>query len=360
MDSTDPLIKFDEGGVCNHCRNYDEKIKNRVLKGKQGKKEIRNIVKKIKQSGKNKKYNCIVGISGGVDSTYVVYLVKNLGLKPLAIHLDNGWNSKTANINIRKILKKLDVDLYTYVINWEEFKDLQLSYLKASVIDIEALTDHAIKAVLYKLANKNNIKYIITGTNLSSEGIMPRSWAHNKGDYKNIIDIHKKFGKIKLKTFPILTFLERVYYQIIKGIETIEILNYTNYDKEKAKKLLIKKFGWEDYGRKHGESVFTKFYQEYILPKKFNVDKRKAHLSALICSGTITRKEALKEMKKPLYKKEELENEKNYVLRKLGLTEKEFKKLMKLPIKSHHKYKSNDKFLRFIRKVYLKISGRRG
>ena len=355
MDTSDLDIKFDENGTCNNCREYEEKVKKRVFKGKEGEEKLNKILDEIKEKGKNKKYNCVVGFSGGTDSSYVMYLVKKLGLRALAVHLDNGWNSKTATRNISKLLKKLNVNLYTYVIDWEEFKDLQLAYLKASVIDIEALTDHAIKAAMYKAANEYGIKFIITGINLATEGIIPKDWGHHKNDYANIIDIYKKFGTKELKTYPILTISKRFYYQIIKNIRVIEILNYVDYNKKDAQKLLKEEFGWDDYGGKHRESTFTHFFQSYILPRKFGVDKRRAHLSSLVLAGEISRDEALKEIEKPIYNEEELKREREYIMRKFGLSEEEFEKLMNLPIKSHYYYKSNEKLLRRLRKIYLKI-----
>jgi N-acetyl sugar amidotransferase len=355
MDSSDDMIEFDENGVCCHCNNYYRKMKLKTYSGKEGREKLNHIVKEIKECGANKEYNCIVGLSGGVDSSYTLYLTKKLGLNPLVVHLDNGWNTKTASKNISKLLKKLDLDLYTYVIDWEEFKDLQLSFLKASVIDVEAVTDHAIKATLFKTANKRGIKHIITGDNVMTEGIMPKSWGHNKSDYFNIKDIQKRFGKKKLKTYPILTLPERFYYQIIKGIRTIDILNYVDFNKKEVKEFIKKEFGWEDYGKKHGESTFTHFYQSYILPLKFNVDIRKAHLSALICAGQISREKALNMIDKEHYSDEDKRIEKDYVVKNLGLTEKEFDDIMKLPIKSHSHYKSNDKLHRKLRNLYLKL-----
>lgn len=357
MDISDPNIYFDENGICNNCKDYQEKIKKRVLTGKEAEIKIQEIVNEIKEKGRNNKYDCAIGISGGTDSSYVLYLAKKLGLRPLAVHLDNGWNSKTATMNINRVIKKLDIDLYTYVLDWEEFKDLQLAYLKASVIDIEAITDHAIKATVYKAADENGIKYILSGINFVTEGIIPKAWGHYKNDYINILDIHKNFSTKELKTFPILTLAKRFYYQILRKMKVIEILNYTNYNKKEAQKLLKEEFGWEDYGGKHRESTFTHFYQSYILPRKFKIDKRRAHLSSLILAGEISRDEALKEIEKPIYTEEELSKEKEYVTRKLGISDKEFEELMNLPIKSHHDYKSNERFLRNMRKLYYNIKG---
>ncbi len=357
MDTSAP-ISFDENGICNYCHEYDEKVKKRVLKGEEGKKKIEEIIENIKQKGKSQKYDCIVGVSGGVDSTYVAYLAKKWGLRPLAVHLDNGWNTKKATQNIARILKKLDIDLYTYVIDWEEFKDLQLSFLKASVLDTELVTDQAIKAALYQTAAKNNIKYILSGVNLVTEGVMPRQWGHYKGDYINLLDIHNKFGSVKLKTYPILTLSQRFNYQIIKNIQTIEVLNYIPYNREEAKNIIINELGWEDYKYKHHESMFTRFFQTYILPKKFNIDKRRPHLSAFVCAGLMTREEALKEIELPSYPEDEMKRDKEYVIKKLGLTEREFENIMALPPKKHTDYKSGIKMLSFSRALYKKLLNR--
>lgn len=356
MDTSDKDITFDENGICSNCRSYEQKIKERVFTGKEGKQRLQYFVDKIKEEGKDKKYDCIIGLSGGVDSSYLAYYaVKNLGLRPLAVHMDNGWNTQTATRNINKIVRKLGIDLYTYVIDWEEFKDFQLSYLKAGVIDIEALTDHAIKAVLYKKANEENIKYILSGVNLVTEGILPLGWRYNKGDARNITSIHNLFGEKKLKTFPLLPIRERIYYQMIKKIREIEVLNYIDYNKNEVKKLIMEELGWGDYGVKHGESFFTRFYQNYILPKKFGIDKRKAHLSTLICSGQINREEALAELQKPPMDSFQMEQDKEYVLKKFDLSEEEFDKIMKSPIKSHYDYPNSDKLFKSLRKVYLKF-----
>lgn len=342
MDTTDPEIKFDENGICNHCKRYDELVRLKLLTGEERENKLKEIIDKIKRKGKNKKYDCIIGVSGGVDSSYAAYIVKKLGLRPLAVHLDNGWDAELAVGNIEKILKNLDIDLYTYVVNWEEFKALQLAYFKASVVDIEVVTDHAITAAIYDIADKNRIKYFLSGSNIVTEAIMPYSWAYNKNDLWNLEAIHKRYGTVKLKTYPTMGLFKWLYYGFFKGIQTIPLLNYVDYNKKEAKELLISELGWVDYGGKHYESLFTKFYQAYILPTKFNIDKRKAHLSTLICSGQITREEALKELEKPLYGEDELARDKEYVLKKLALSEKEFEDLMKLPIKRHQDYKTDE------------------
>ncbi|ODS41281.1 MAG: hypothetical protein A7315_02085 [Candidatus Altiarchaeales archaeon WOR_SM1_79] len=344
MDTSDPDIVFDERGLCNHCRGYFAAVKRHVPNGEAKKEKLGQIVDRIKRDGRGKEYDCLVGVSGGVDSSYAAYMSKELGLRPLAFHLDNGWDSELAVHNIEKILRKLDIDLYTYVLDWEEFKNLQLAYFRASVVDIEVVSDHAITAAAHKIADERDIKYILTGANVTTEWIMPKSWAYRKNDLWNFKAICGKYSTVKLRTYPTLGLFKLIYYRYIKGIKSITLLHYLNYNKIEAKKLLISELGWEDYGGKHYESLFTKFYQAYILPRKFNVDKRRAHLSNLICAGQITQEEALEELKKPLYDKTELEEDKKYVMKKLGVTEEEFEELMNLPIKKHEEHATDEPF----------------
>lgn len=341
LDTTDdPNIRFDENGVCNHCHFYQVQEKKYILPQEVREKKLAEIVEQMKREGKNKEYDCVMGVSGGVDSTYAAYITKQLGLRALVIHLDNGWNSELAVKNIENIVQRLNYDLYTHVIDWEEFKDLQLSFLKASVVDIELLTDHAISACLLQEAKKRKIKFIISGVNMATEGVLPSHWTHRKMDLLNIISIHKKFGKIPLKTFPQLSFLDAIYCNNILKIQSVPILNYVPYIKTDAKKKISDELGWRDYGGKHYESIFTRFYQGYILPVKFHIDKRKAHLSSLVCSGQITRTQSLNDMQLPNYDSQLLKEDKQFVIKKFGLTEKEFEQIMALPIKKHLDYPS--------------------
>lgn len=342
MDTTDPDIRFDKNGICNHCKDYDMEAKQNILSGEEGQRKLNELVEKIKKQGENQEYDCIIGVSGGVDSTYAAYVTKQLGLRPLAVHLDNGWDSELAVCNIEKTLKKLDIDLYTHVIDWEEFRDLQLAYLKASVVDIEAITDHAIKAILFDAANEREIKYIIAGTNVVTEGGMRiASWGHYKNDLTNLKAIHGRFGTAELRSFPTLSLYKEAYYRFVKNIKFISILNFVPYVVKEAKELITRELDWVDYGGKHNESIFTRFYQAYILPTKFSFDKRRSHLSTLINSGQITRENALKEMQKRPYVEEDLRSDKEYCLKKLLLTEDEFEKIMNLPVRSHFDYKSD-------------------
>lgn len=336
MDNiADPNIVFDENGVSNYWYEYQEAGKENLIHGESGKKKWLDTVAQLKQEGKGKKYDCIIGVSGGVDSTYIAYLVKQADLRPLVVHFDNGWNSEIAVKNINKIIDYLDADLFTLVVDWEEFRDLQRAYLKAGVIDIEVLTDHAIFGTLYKLAAKNNIKYVLSGANVETEALLPSAWTYSKKDSINIKAIHTAFGKLKLNTYPFFSILARHYYLRFKKLNYISPINWAPYNKVQVKSLISKEIGWQDYGGKHHESIFTKFYQNYILPTKFNVDKRKAHLSNLICSGQMNRNDAIEEVKLELYNPLELSRDLEYVIKKLGFTQEEFSVLMQEPPRSH-------------------------
>lgn len=342
MDNiNDPDISFDDGGVCNYCREFQANNVENFKTNNYSKDKLNRLIENIKKDGRKKKYDCVIGISGGTDSAYLVYKAVELGLRPLAIHYDNGWNSETATQNIEVILKKLNVDLYTYVNDWEEFKDLQLSFIKAGVVDIELITDLAIISLLYKSSVRYKTKYVLQGHNNSSEFILPKSWYHYKHDSLNIKAIHKKHGTISLKSTPILGFWEMYYHIKLRKTQPIYLLEYLNYNKLQAQKELAEKFDWKNYGAKHNESIFTRFYQNYILPKKFNIDKRKAHLSSLICSGQITKQEAIKELAFDPTKSPQTIEDKEYILKKLGISEIVFDDWMKESPVSHLKYASH-------------------
>lgn len=357
MDTTDPDIIFDNDGICNHCKTAEEKLSNTkpyCLAGSEKEKYLQELVTEIKEKGKNKKYDCIIGVSGGVDSTYLAYKVKKLGLRPLAVHLDNGWNSELSVKNIENILNKLEIDLHTHVIDWEEFKDLQLSFLKASTPDSEIPTDHAIITILFQIAKREGVQYILEGTNLASESILPKKWSHGHSDWKYIKCIQKKFGTKKLKTFPHASLLNFFDYFVLKKIKRVHFLDYIEYKKEEAMEIIKKELEWKDYGGKHHESIYTKFFQAYILPEKFGFDKRKAHLSSLIVSNQITREDALQNMKKELYNKDELKNDIEYVKGKFGLSDEEFEKIMKDAPKTFWDYPSyeNSWYFKFVKRFY--------
>lgn len=334
----DPDIKFDENGISNYYYSYVREERERVGSPELQKQRLDALLKKIRHACKGKKYDTIVGLSGGVDSTYIAHLAKEYGLNPLCVHFDNGWNSELAVKNIENIVSRLGFDLFTYVINWDEFRDLQLAYLRASVIDIEVITDHAIFATLYRLARKNGIKYILSGTNVVTESVLPKCWIFNKADHINIQAIHKAFGTRPLKTFPFMDLRVKKLYQMVYGITSVSLLDLVPYNKAEVKKLIIDKLGWRDYGGKHYESIWTRFYQGYILPTKFGVDKRRAHLTNLIYSGQITKDEALAELDKPIYPEDQLRLDRELVLKKLGLTENQWESIMALPIRPHNDF----------------------
>ena len=350
MDTSDPDIKFNRDGVCNHCIQYNINVDIRTIKNNQ-KERLKKLVNEIKKTARKKDYDCIIGVSGGVDSTYVAYKCKELGLNPLAVHFDNGWDSELAIKNIENVLNKLEIDLYTYVVNWEEFKDLQLSFLKASTSDSEIPTDHAIYALLMKTASKRGIKYVISGMNYQTESIMPISWSYGHSDWKYIKNIHKIFGNKKLRTFPKYTLFYLFYIAFIRRIKFVSLLNYFEYDNEEAMKILVNSLNWKNYGGKHQESIYTRFFQAYILPVKFNIDKRKAHLSNLINSGQISRDEALESLKEYPFSNQEVLEDKKYVIKKLGLTEEAFEEIMNLPRKSFHIYPNNYHTINKIKKI---------
>jgi len=337
LDTSTKYIHFDANGVCNFCQDYDKAAAVSVNKPREIRnKELQTALKKIKLKGEGKKYDCVIGMSGGLDSSYLAVLVKEWGLRPLVVHFDNGWNTELAVNNINNIVTRLGYDLYTYVIDWEEFKDLQVAYFKASVLDIEVPTDQLIFAILYKLAKQHNISYILDGYNFRTEFGMPKDWsAEKKFDLTNLRNIHTKYGKVKLKNFPTISETDLLYYEHIHDIKTMSLLNYIEYDWYKVKQLLAEKFDYKPYQYKHYESIFTRFYQGYILPIKFNIDKRKAHLSTLIRSGFISREQALQELQQPTYPLQDQEADKKYVIKKWGLTEDEFDHYMKQSPVSH-------------------------
>lgn len=340
MDTTAKDIVFDENGICNFCKDFEKKFSQI----NQTNFDINELVNKIKKDGKNKKYDCIVGVSGGVDSSYVLLKVKELGLRPLAVHLDNGWNSDLATKNISNLVEKLDVDLYTHVIDWEENKDLQKSFFKANVVDIELLMDNAMQATNYAQAKKYGVKYILSGSNTATEGIrMPEGWCGYKHDAKNIKKIQKKFGTKKIKTHPLISTIDWIKYTYINNIRWIPFLNYLEYDKEKALQKLESEIGYIRYPYKHYESVFTRFYQGYILPNKFNIDKRKVHLSSLIMSNQMSRDEALQLLKTSPYPDEQLlKSDKEFVMKKLDFTDSSFEEYIKTPGIAHSVYGSEE------------------
>ena len=350
-DNVDIHITFNAEGLCKHCQRYDELAPSRIFEEAEGVVKLAQLVDKIKAAGEAKEYDCIVGVSGGVDSTYVAYKVKELGLRPLAIHFDNGWNSELAVKNIETVLKRLNIDLYTYVVNWKEFRDLQLSFLKASTPDGEIPTDHAIFALLWSEASRRGIKYIISGMNFRSESISVPNWAYGHSDWRYVKDVHKKHGTLPLKTYPHFSLLYLLYVNAIKRIRTVSILNYFEYDKEKTKDFLTNELGWRAYGGKHHESIYTRFYQGVYLPQKFNIDKRYGHLSDLINAGQLSRDDAIEALKQPTYDPKLQKEDREYVIKKLGLTDEAFDEIEQRYVRSFENFKNSYNLVQRLRNL---------
>ncbi len=343
MDTTDPEIKFDDQGNCNHCNSALELAKKIWFPNKNGERLLNKIFDRVKHEEKDKEFDCIIGLSGGVDSSYLAYLAVNKGLRPLVVHVDCGWNSEQAVKNIESVLKKLNIELHTFVVNWEEMKDLQRSFFKASVPDQDIPQDHAIFAALYNFAGMNNIKYVLNGLNFATECIMPDAWGYQAMDYRHLKSIHNGFGEKVLKEYPHITFFQRyIYFTLIKGMKIINPLNYINYRKDDAIETLEKELGWQYYGGKHHESRFTKFFQSYYLPQKFNFDKRRAHLSSLIISGQISRDDALNKINENIYPENEIKYDLEFVAKKLDWSVQEFKEIINLPPNSHKNFATNE------------------
>lgn len=344
MDTTDSKISFDESGVCDHCSDFYKHILPNWHTDEKGRIELQKIVEKIKQEGKGKDFDCIMGMSGGIDSSYLTYWAKELGLSPLVFHVDAGWNSQQAVNNIEVLVDKLGLDLYTEVIDWEEMKDLQLAFFKAGVPHIDTPQDHAFFATMYKFAHKHKIKYILTGANYSTECIRnPIEWMYYQSDLTQLMDIHKKFGTRPLKNFPLTSILKhKVYLRYIKGIQVVTPLNYVDYNKEDAMSLLVNKFGWQRYPQKHFESRFTKFYEGYWLPKKFGYDTRKVQYSSLILTKQMTRKESLEKLKQPPYDESTIAQDFEYIATKLGISVGELQGYFNAPNKSYKDYKTQE------------------
>ena len=359
MDTSDADIGFDAAGVCHHCHVYDASVRAHVRTGDAAKAARDELVAEIKREGAGKRYDCIIGISGGVDSTYVAYAVRKLlGLRPLAVHLDNGWDSELAVKNIEHVLTKLEIELVTEVLDWDEFRDLQLAFLRASTPDSEIPTDHAIVSVLYQQARRHKVRYIIGGCNVRTESHLPPSWSRGHSDWRYIRSLQKAFG-----TRPLATFPHRGMFDLVRdarSIRWIDILNDLDYRKVDALRLLGDELGWQYYGGKHYESIYTRFYQGYILPRKFGFDKRKMHLSSLVCSGEVTRDAALAELTKPPYPEELQASDREYVVKKLGITDADFDGIMRAAPRKFEDYPSyeNSSFVRFARRVRARLRPR--
>ena len=345
MDTTDSKISFDDKGICDHCNTYYKDILPNWHTDERGDRALKQIVKKLKKEGEGKDFDCLMGMSGGIDSSYLLYvMVEKYGLRPLVFHVDAGWNSQIAVNNIERLVDGLGLDLYTEVINWEEIKDLQLAFFKSGVPHIDVPQDHAFFATMYKFASKHNIKHILTGGNYSTECVRnPLEWMYYQSDSIQLRDIYKKYGTGKLKDYPVSNILwHKIYLPYIKGIKLIKPLDYIPYDKDKAMQLLVDKYGYQKYPQKHFESRFTRFYESYWLPKKFGFDTRKVQYSSLILTNQMTRNEALEKLKSPAYDPETIHQDFQYIATKLGISVEELQSYIDAPNKTYKDYKSQD------------------
>ncbi len=352
MDETADGIIFGADGRCNFCTGFAKKYHEFQLKNFPQKQA--ELIAEIKNAGKNREYDCIIGVSGGVDSSYCLYLAKQAGLRPLAVHLDNGWNSELAVHNISNLIQNLGVDLHTHVIDWQENRDMQLAFFKANVVDIELLMDNAMMKLNYNMANKHGVKYILAGTNTATEGMaMPKNWNWFKFDKYNIRQIHKEFGKLPIKTHPLISTNDFIYFEFIKKIKWLHFLNYFPYNKQQALNILSEKVGYRPYPYKHYESIFTRFYQAYILPQKFNIDKRKIHLSTLIVSGQMSRDDAVIMLAQPTYPhSHQLESDKEFVQKKLGFTNDTMNQYIHQSAIAHDFYGSEKPYYMALMNIY--------
>ncbi len=363
MDTTDSKISFDEKGVCDHCNTFYKDILPNWHPDENGKIALEKIIEKIKQEGKNHDFDCILGISGGIDSSYLLYeVVEKFGLRPLVFHVDAGWNSQIAVNNIEKLIDALDLDLFTDVIDWEEIKDLQLAFFKSGVPHIDVPQDHAFFASMYKYASKYKVKTILTGGNYSTECVRnPLEWMYFQSDSIQLKDIHKKFGTKPLKNYPVTNILwHKIYLPYLRGIKVIRPLDYVQYDKEAAMQLLVDKFGYQKYPQKHFESRFTRFYESYWLPEKFGYDTRKVQYSSLILTGQMTREEVLEKLKQPAYDPETIKQDFEYVATKLGISIEELQSYMDAPNKTYKDYKSQESIYNLGAKVLRMLGLERG
>lgn len=346
MDTSDPLISFDNKGYCNHCVVVEEVYLNKTWFPLDGQPRLTSILEQIRKDGRKNTYDCVIGLSGGVDSSYLAYLVvKEFGLRPLAIHVDAGWNSEIAVHNIEKIVRNLDIDLYTEVIDWEEVQDLQRAYIRAGVANQDVPQDHAFFTVLYKKTKNDNINYFLSGGNFATESILPRSWGHSAMDSRNLKAIHKAFGERPLKNYPVLGLYENyLYYPYIYKLKNIRPLNYISYNREEAILVLQRELGWCNYGDKHHESRWTKWFQSYYLPNRFGYDKRRAHFSSMIMSNQITREDALAHLVTPSYNENERRIDEEFIIKKLDIDSQEFAECFNRKPRHYSQFANQDVF----------------
>ena len=354
MDETDPKISFNNSGLCNHCLNFYKNIEPFLKNENEREHILERKIEEIKTKNKNKEFDCIIGLSGGVDSSYMLHLaVTKYRLRPLVFHVDAGWNSIVAIGNIEKLVDKLNLTLHTNVIYWPEMRDLQLSFFKAQVPHLDTPQDHAFFASTYNYCAKYKINNILNGGNFATECVRePLEWHYHASDLYHLKQIHKNFGQNKLKKFPLCgIFKYKLYYRYLKNIKVLQPLNLIDYNKDLAVKTLQKEYDWKSYSHKHYESRFTKFYEGYWLLKKFGYDKRKAHFSSLILNNQMSRENALKKLQSSPLTNEEITNEKSFVANKLNITEHQLDEYFNGPNKSFKDYKSHYNIINFFTKI---------
>ncbi|MEQ8402132.1 MAG: N-acetyl sugar amidotransferase [Silicimonas sp.] len=363
MDTTDPLIEFDDQGVCNHCHEFDGLLGTQWFPNEEGKRKLDAMISRIKAEGKDKEYDSILGLSGGVDSTYLAMTIKDWGLRPLVVHVDAGWNTELAVANIERVVKHCGYDLHTHVVDWEELRDLHLAYLKAGIPNQDVPQDHVFFASLYHFATQNGIRTIFSGGNLATEGIFPKAWHGSAMDAINLRAIHREYGSRPLKSYTTIGFLTYYFwFPFVKKMRTVRPLNYMPYDKAAALEEMQQAFGYKPYDRKHGESLFTKLFQNYYLPTKFGYDKRLPHLSSMIASGQMTRDDALKTLEEPLYDPRDLETDITYCCKKLRISREEFEQMVHSPGRHHTDFptwESRQRLAKETQRIIERLLGRR-
>lgn len=358
MDTSDPEIWFDVDGVCNHCLQFDEVTAKAWRPGPEGKDILRNFVSSVKNYGAGKEYDCIIGLSGGVDSSYLALKVKELGLRPLVVHVDAGWNSELSVSNIESIVRHCGFELHTHVMNWEDMRRMQIALLKSGIPNQDMAQDHAFFANLYRYAVRHGIKYVLSGGNIATESIFPEAWHGSAMDAINLRAIYKRHGTGQLQQYPMISFFDHYFfYPFIRGMRPFRPLDYMSYNKKAAMDELERITGWRRYDRKHGESIFTAFFQNYFLPARFGYDKRRPHLSSLIMSKQMSRDEALAELAKPLYDDLALNSDIDYVCKKLAISKQELDWFIKMPKSSHLDYPNWNWRFRTMKKIQRLVEG---